>query len=242
MSYRTVGLILAAGEGTRVRSILEEDEPVKGMIKIGNSRLIDLAIDFLDGAPTEIAVLSFPSEEYSTLEKRVNERGLRILHQQAKHKKISRLLELPYILIMQYFFSKNKEYFRGFDSILTMPSDLVYENVDIGGMVRFHNSKLGDPLDSQITILSKRGVSEGRRDLFKMDGDRIVGMRKYKGQEIGDYEVSTQAGIYIFSKGILRNPLRVLFKFKYNRIFRYLTSGTWVDYGSHENVVKARDR
>ena len=75
-----------------------------------------------------------------------------------------------------------------------------------------------------------------------MVGDRIVGMRKYEGREIDDYEVSTHAGIYIFSKGILRNPLRVLFRFKYNRIYRYLTSGKWMDYGIRENVIRARDR
>jgi hypothetical protein len=107
-------------------------------------------------------------------------------------------------------------------------------------MIRFHNSRLRDPLDSQVTILSRRGVNGGRADLFQMDGDRIVGMRKYEGQEIGDYEVSTQAGVYIFSRGILRNPLRVLFGFKYNKVYRYLTLGTWVDYGIPENVVRAR--
>jgi len=45
MKNKTLALVLAAGKGSRVMHLLEEDEPVKAMIKIGEKRLIDLVLE-----------------------------------------------------------------------------------------------------------------------------------------------------------------------------------------------------
>jgi len=240
MVYKTLGLILAAGEGYRVQNVLGEDEPTKAMIKIGDKRLIHKSIHFLEGVVSETAVLSFPSISYESLDKIVQEKGLKVLKQKAKHRKLPTLLELPYILLMQYHLSSDRSYLQDFDSILTMPSDLVFENVDIGRMVDFHNANLKTSHNRQITILSREGTEGGRADMFKIDGYRIIGMRKYEGQKLDGYEVSTQVGIYIFSRGILKHPYWVLLGFNHNDVYRYLTQGSWIDFGNPENVLNLR--
>ena len=75
MAYKTLGLILAAGKGSRVQKVLESDEPVKAMIKIDNGRLIDKSICFLDKIVSEIAVLTFPDPSSENLDRRVREKG-----------------------------------------------------------------------------------------------------------------------------------------------------------------------
>ena len=93
MVYKTLGLILAAGEGSRVQSVLEEDEPTKAVIKIGDERLIGKSIYFLEGVVSETVVLSFPSITYESLDQIVQEKGLKVLKQKAKHRKLPTLLE-----------------------------------------------------------------------------------------------------------------------------------------------------
>ena len=141
---------------------------------------------------------------------------------------------------MQYHLSSDRSYLQDFDSILTIPCDLVFENIDIGSMVNFHDARLENPHNRQITILSRKGTDGGRADMFKIDGERIMGMRKYEGQELDGYEVSRQAGVYIFSQGILKYPYWVLFGFKHNEAYRYLTQGSWIDFGNPDNILKAR--
>jgi len=240
MVYKTLGLILAAGEGYRVQNVLGEDETSKAMIKIGDERLIDKSIHFLEGVVSETAVLSFPSIPYESLDKIVQEKGLKVLKQKAKHRKLPTLLELPYILFMQYHLSLDRNYLQDFDSILTMPSDLVFENVDIGRMVDFHNARLKTPHNRQITILSREGTNGGRADMFKIDVDRIMGMKKYEGQKLDGYNVSRQAGVYIFSQAILKHPYWALFGFKHNDVYRYLTQGSWLDFGNPETILNMR--
>ncbi len=241
MVNKTLGLLLAAGEGSRVREVLEADEPVKPLIKIDGSRLTDQSIATVADTVDEIAVLSFPSAEYEPLDERVRQYdGVKLLKQKAKHRKLPTLLELPYVLLTQYHFSGDSGYLRGFDSILTLPTDLIFEGVDLSELVDFHNSRLQNPNARQITLLSKTQSTGGNTQLFKMDGDRVMGMRKFEGQEVDGYKASTQAGVYVFSRGFLRNPLSALFGFRAVAVYNHLTSGTWTDYGNPLNVIASR--
>lgn len=241
MGNKTLGLLLAAGEGSRVRVVLEADEPVKPLIKLDGRRLIDHSIASVIDIVDEVAVLSFPSSEYESLDEGVRQyEGVKVLKQKAKHRKLPSLLELPYFLLTQYHFSGDRRYLQGFDSILILPCDLVFENVDLSALVDFHNNRLQNPNIRQITLLSKRESGGGNTQLFKMNGDRVIGMKKFEGREFEGYEASTQAGVYIFSRGILRNPLSALLGFRTVSVYNHLTSGAWTDYGDPTNVAASR--
>ena len=241
MGNKILGLLLAAGEGSRVRGVLEADEPVKPLIKLGGTRIIDRSIASVVDIADEVAVLSFPSAKYKPLDDIVRQyEGVKVLKQKSKHRKLPSLLELPYVLLTQYHFSGDRRYLQGFDSILTLPCDLVFENVDLSALVDFHNSKLQNSNRKQITLLSKRESEGGNTQLFKMDDGRVIAMKKFEGREVEGYEASTQAGVYVFSRGFLRNPLRALLGFRAVSVYNHLTSGTWTDYGNPANVVASR--
>lgn len=232
----TLALILAAGESSRISHLLNKEQPVKAMIKIGDKMLIDFMLEATNSLNAVKAVLTYPAPEYEKLDKILKERKLNVIKQHAQRRKLPTLLELPYILVPQYHASPNRGYLRQFDSIMTLPCDLDLKNVDLNEMVNLHFKHLRNPGERQVTILSKRSISGGRADLFKMEGDRIVAMESYDKAPLRDFEATTQAGIYIFSKGILKNPLPILLKFKAIRFLRCLTEGDWIDYGNPENI------
>jgi len=237
MAYKTLGLILAAGKGTRVKDLLTPDAQVKAMLKVGDDeqtdgkRLIEHSFQFLEGAVDEIAVLTFPTLEFSGLDAVVEERGAKVIKQKAKNKGWFDLVDLPEVLINQYFFDKENDYLRGFDSILTMPCDLVFYGVDLAEMVDLHNQRLLSPGSRQMTMLSSLGGFERRAENFKVKNDRIVSWRKYKGKELKGYKVCSQAGVYIFSKGLLSHPYMIARWFGGNFVYRHLTSGRWENFG-----------
>lgn len=246
MPHKTLALVLAGGEGSRVRHHLQEDEQTKPMIrtsKDGDTRLIDLILDSIECLDAEKAVLSYPSEEFAELDRRVAKRT-RVLKQWAANRKFIRslphLLELPYILLTQYHWSEDRDYLQSFDSILTAPCDIVLNGVDLGDFLRFHYEHLESPVQKQVTILSRLDRYSGRAALFKMDGSRIVGLRRYRGFPLVGYEVSTQAGIYLVSKGSLKTP-EVVLPLRHNKFLRYLTHGDWIDYGNPETLQRLRE-
>lgn len=237
---RTLALVLAAGKGTSIKDFLTDDEPVKAMIKVGDDRLIDLVLNSLEGIDAERAVLSFPAEEYAELDARVEGKNVRVLKQRARHIKLPYLSELPFILLVQYHISKDRAYLQSFDSIMTLPCDVVLENVNLEDMLRFHYKNLKDPEEGQVTILSKKGTGNGRAELFVMEGDRIIRRKPYRGQSVQGYEIYTQAGIYIFSRGILKHPYTVTPTLRHFKLLRYLTQGDWIDYGNPETLQRLR--
>ena len=74
-----------------------------------------------------------------------------------------------------------------------------------------------------------------------MDGQRITGVKFNGGQFLKGYQTSTQSGIYIVEREMLKKPIILLSIFKGNKIYRYATKGTWTDYGNPDNVIKARE-
>lgn len=244
MSNRTLALVMAAGKGTRIKKYLSEDEPVKPLVKIGEKRLIDLAIGQLDDLPVLSAVLTYPSAEYNALDDWIRHfyPNARLLYQHATHKDLPPVLEFAYVLLSQYHLSRDRSFLKGFDAIMTLPADLVLSGVKLDEMIDFHYSNMGPCAGRQMTMLSRDIMldSTQRVDLFKMDGSRIIRMKRSKEKEIEGYAPSAQAGVYIFSRNLLNNPLMLFGRFRFNSVLRYRTEGSWIDYGLPENLNRVR--
>ncbi len=242
MGNKTLALVLAAGEGKSVKHLLGEDEPTKAMIKIGEKRLIDLVLDSLEGLDVEKAVLSYPADSYGTLDERVKQRNVKVLKQKLWHMGLPYATELPVILLIQYHLSKDKNYLQSFDSVTTLPCDIVLKDVDLKDLLRFHYNNIDGARDRQVTMVSKKGLGSGRAELFKMHGRRIIGRIPYKGQRVKSYEILTQAGIYIFSRELLRTPFFALPTLNSIKLLAYQTHGDWIDYGNPYELQKFRHK
>ena len=232
---------MAAGRGSRVQSVLLPDEPVKAMIKIKGERLIEHAIDFLRDSVDEIAVLTYPSQEYQTVDALVQSKNIRILKQRGKHKKLPTMLELPYLLFMQYYFSSDREFLKSFDSILTMPCDLNFHDVDIPQMLDFHYRRLKISADCQITFLASDSLEEKKPTWFLCRDSRVYKMKTSQPKSAEkEYIASRQAGVYIFSRGMLKHLYRIILGFRWNTAYRYPTTGSWTDFGDPKNILQFR--
>lgn len=252
MEHKTLVLVLAAGEGSRIRDQLQEDEPVTAMIKTGNRKLIDFVLDSLaavdvENADLHIAILSYPEERYSGLERKAANLGLRVLTQKAKHRKLPYMLELPYILYSQFHRSNDSMYLQGFNSIVTLPVDKVIGTQDINGLLNLHFSHLRGPQDRQVTMLSRKGFYQAcKAELFRTVNDEVVERKKYDGISLEGYELVSQAGVFAFSRGFLQHPIlsaiQVLGGSDEARIFRYLGNTPWMDYGRPETLSLARSQ
>ncbi len=232
MLQKLLWLILAGGKGERVRQFLTEDEPVKPMIKIGQKRLIEYALEEAEKVGYETAVLTYPSESYESLDQLVKSRGFKAMKQKAKHRKLPHLLELAYLVRKQYH-SPDRKYLASFDSILTFASDIVYSGVDFKAMIDFHNKSLSSPNERQITILSKRRTI-GRTYNFRVENGRLTSVQWFSSKPAKGYSPYVSPGVYIFSRAVLVNPFALLLGLDLNKILIYETQGTWRDYGNPE--------
>lgn len=224
-----------------MQSVLLPDEPVKAMLKMDGKRLVEHAMDFLGDSVDEKAVLTFPSPEYQTLDALVQSKNIRILKQRGKHKKLPTMLELPYLLFMQYYFSPDREFLKGFDSILTMPCDLVFHDVDLCQMLDFHYEKLQNPAHCQITFLARDDLQVEKPTWFLCKDSRVYKMKTLEPKSSEkNYITSRQAGVYIFSRGMLKHLYRILLGFRWNTAYRHKTDGNWIDFGDPKNVLKSR--
>ena len=230
MEHKTLALVLAAGEGSRVKHLLKKDELVKPMLKVGKRRLIEIVLEEAEKIGDETAVLTYPSELYESLDQLVRNKGIRILKQKAKHRKLPHLLELAYIIKKQYL-SADQEYLASFDSIATFCSDMVFIGSDFKAMVDFHKQNLSSPNDRQITILSKRGA-EGRTYNFKVENGRLTSVQWFSSKPAEGYYPYASPGVYIFTRAVLKNPFGFLLGLDYNKVLIFETTGKWIDYGN----------
>ncbi len=238
MTSNNLGILLAGGEGSRVRHLLEEDEPVKPMIKVGERRLFEHNLDLLRSANLLTAALTFPSEKYVSLDKMLNEREVRVLKQKASHLNLPSVLELPVILLAQYHFSSDSSYLKGFDSITTVPCDIVFENLDFNEVVRFHDGR--GERNYQVTIILGENSNNTRKSLFRLDGNRVTGYKKYNGVEEKGYVALSDPGVYFFSHDILNRPFSAALNMNDIRVNAFITQAKWKDYGNPENLMKLR--
>jgi NDP-sugar pyrophosphorylase family protein len=235
---KTLGLILAAGKGNRIKNFLNKDEPVKAMLRIGNKRLIDLAIESLNGI--EKAVLSSSSPEFNSLNEKVSKYGIPLLMQKAKHRNLPTLLELPHILLTQYYLSQDREYLQSFDAIMTVSCDLALNGVDLKDMLEFHYEHSRTQNQRQVTFLCKRNSGKEVSRLVKTRKHRVLDIKK--GKSFHGYESLSLGGIYVISQGLLRNPLMALLGYRHNLVYRYLTKRDWIDYGNPISIEKLRNK
>lgn len=241
MVHKTLALVVAAGQGRSVKKFLEPDESIKPMLKVGGKRLIEKVIDQLKGMDVSRATLTYPSSEYRDLNTLLENRGVTVLEQVAPHLKLPYLAELPLILLWQYHMAGSGKSLRIFDSIIILQSDILLERVHLNEMLGFHRAHLESPEQAQVTLLSKLGEHPGgKTELFKMDGDRIKWRKAYKGEVPEGYIAATQAGVYIITRGALRNPLELIPYLGNGQVLLYPTQGTWTDYGNPQAIIKMR--
>ena len=233
-------LILAGGKSTRVREFLNEEEPIKQMFFIDEKRLIEHTFDLVQSIRVEKAVLSRLSDKHRLMNSLVNERGFRLLYEKAPLVKISFFVELPLVILYQYWLSSDHSYLRTFRSIMTIPSDLFFVDVDFTSFIEHHFRHLKAGKKNVFSFLSKRSTGEGRSFYFKLDGDRIIKCKKANSQPPSCFISYTQSGAYIFTTSFLRNPLLILKGLKGNIFTLYETNGTWIDYGDPATIKRLR--
>jgi len=238
MIYKTLALVLAGGEGSRVKHLLQEDEPVKPMIKVGKKRLIEIVLEEAVKVGDETAVLTYPSGLYKSLDLLSQNKGVKVLKQKAKHQKVPHILELARIIRKQYN-SQDGGYLTSFDSIMTFASDIVFIGVDFKAMVDFHNQNLSSPNERQITMLSKKMTGD-RTYNFKVEDGRLTSVQWFSNKPAEGYQPYVSPGVYIFSRAILKNPWAFLFGLDYNKVLIFETSGSWIDYGKPETLTRLR--
>ena len=238
MSHKLLWLVLAGGEGSRVKHLLKGDEPTKPMINISGKRLIEIALEEAGKVDCETAILTYPSELYESLDRLIEQRGVKVLKQEAQHRKLPHLLQLPHIMRSQYR-SPDGEYLASFDSILTYACDIVYDGVDFRAMVDFHNSNLASSDERQLTILSKRGA-HGRAYNFKIENGRLASVKWFSSQQAEGYAPYVSPGVYMFSRAVLKNPWGLLLGLNYNKVLIFETEGSWKDVGNPQVLKTMR--
>ncbi len=240
MSEKILAIVLAGGAGTRVGDLYNDDEPVKAMLKLGDSRLIEKSLSVFDDMDIDLSVLSFPDPKYDSLRNLVESCNVHCFDQKAKQRKLPVMLELPYILLWQYHFSKDSRLLKSYDHILTIPCDLILETEDIKNVIKLHLKNYMKNRKKRVTILSRMRQEGEFGNHFLMDGTRILKMRSVR-LPIEEGEISTtQAGVYIFSKALLRNPIPFFVDMRLVNAQMQLTENSWVDYGLRENILKER--
>lgn len=255
MKYRTLCLILAAGKGERIQHLLQPEEHTKPMIKIDNRHIIDYVIDEAKQLNGNVAVLSYADEQHKSLDELMLEYRVPVLYQAAPRWKMPSVMEIPWILIGQYHRSKDKDFLQQYDSMMVFTADTLFKDIAFSEMLELHNNNMKTSSERQVTLLSKQ--SDSGDELFKVDdAHRILAWitgkklrtkkysKPYSKPEKEFHEsfkrYESPPGIYIISKGLLSRPWMLLCDLKQNRALMYETSGSWIDCGVPENLIKLR--
>ncbi|MGM0443800.1 MAG: NTP transferase domain-containing protein [Fibrobacterota bacterium] len=240
-----LALILAGGKGSRIRSYLSPDEEIKPMLHVGKRRLIEIRLDSLAGiGDLERAVLTFDSPQYRRMNDLVKAHNVPVISQSARQGRLPTMLELPYLLLMQYHFSRYRRYLQSFDALMTLPCDLVFHEPVIPEFVR-HYQKMEEkyPGRRRLSLLSRQPREHERaEDFFLGPDNRILSFKRHGGQTRPGACPAHQSGVYIFSRRFLRNPLPFLFGPRRIHADLFLTESDWDDYGDPRQVRALKNR
>lgn len=242
MENKTLVLIMAAGKGARISSVLNEDEPIKPMIRYNGQRLIEHVIKSTSTLPFDKSVLSFDSPKFDSLDKLVKDNGLILLKQRANQG-----MPMIYVLARQYYSLHDPNYFKQFDHIMMMPSDVILEEVDLEDFYQLHIDNLDPKFPRQVTMLCADGKNyQSKVDFLRLEGNRVVSLKKILKNSEENYISSYQAGIHLITKAVFENPIEGMLKnmfgynFNYVRVIRYATDGRWKNFGNLDDLLRYR--
>lgn len=228
MNKDTVIIILAAGKGSRLKSIFEEPKP---LVKVLNSyRLIDFTIDnvinsnlvddcFIIGRSKTLSLKEYlEKNDDSIFDDKINYNGT-----------IDTLI-------------KNINLFNNsYKNVLILYSDQVY-NLDYNDLIKYHNSS-----NSDVTIIYKLLLKDQLRNCasIELDNDKL---KSFKEKDEVNSNGLGSLGLFIFNKEVLVNNLSNKFidiakdfipsLLKKYRIYGYKLDGFWFDYGISETFFE----
>jgi choline kinase len=244
----TLGLILASGEGKRIEEFYTQEEPIKPMIKVKGKRLIQHQIDTISTSVDEIAVLSGNSEKYQGLEDLVKKHGAKIIYNHFRNKDNKNVFYWIKMLFAQSGnFSENRDYFNCFDSVMVLPCDKIFEEVNFQEYILQHNSnRINNSNKPKATTLSKLGRT--RNGSYKIvdlrKSGKITRMDKCSKQYSGEF-VTTQSGVWTFSKEFFQYPVSSILKAYFSihnvDLYQHITLGNWEDFGDPKNYKSQRN-
>jgi NDP-sugar pyrophosphorylase family protein len=232
-------LLLAGGKGTRIKHLLDDDEKIKPMLKVERKRLIDHVLHTVSDIDADKKVLTYPSREYDILNTHLRKKNIPMLFQRGKQRKLPTILELPYLLFMQYFLSDSKKELRSYDAILTMPCDILTHKDEMEEFIA-RWKKTSRPGIKEIHLFSRETPCCDSGDYFMKDSRDVI--TRYRSKKPKEYDSDSawihahQSGIYIFSANLLRNPLTFVSGLKNISTHIYLSTKGWIDYGTPQTV------
>src|SRR3989338_2775962 len=246
MAYKTLGVVLAGGKGTRVEKLYTADEPIKPLLRIHGQRLIDYPLNALVEVVDEIAVVSYKSYQHERMDdhvRRTHPRA-RVLHQTVPHKELEQK-QWAFLSIIHSQMQQNPSYLSAFDSVMTLPCDMVFERELLEEVLQAHQKYEGRD-SGIITMLSKRSPGEGDRKYLltasnkslAVDNERVIVVSP---NPMPGYSGSTQAGVWVFSAHVLEHDFGDVPNF-WERVpvYRHLTKKPWKDFGDAAAIEAAR--
>ncbi|ERP32217.1 NTP transferase domain-containing protein [Chitinivibrio alkaliphilus] len=175
---KILALILAGGKGSRVKHLLSDREKIKPMLTVEGAPLIDHVMNRINPERVDRAVLSFAGDEYAELNHRITEKGIPLLYQKARQRQLPTLLELPYLLYMQYFFSQDKAFLQSYDALLLLPCDILVQPTELESFLSLYET-YETPQSKALYLFSKTAGEKEKADLFKVDSSgRILSYGK----------------------------------------------------------------
>lgn len=231
------GIILAGGEGTRLRPVTFEIP--KPLITIKKKPLINYGLDlFTRHGVNDIKILIRPSDEKDY------ERWYREFGGDFPHAKIELVQEPLPMGTLGYFFHHLQEWANGEDVFIANGDDLV--TLDLAAMHAFHRKT-----DGHATVALMRMEDPGDYGTVRLDGGKVTAfLEKEKNMPAG----LVSAGVYVISakalghigEGITKAQKFLMFEKDMfpilaaaGKLSGFVSEGTFYDCGTFERWERA---
>lgn len=236
----TLCLVLAGGIGRRVREDLRPDEQVKQMLPIRGEPLIKHVLDELRPLGGDLVVLSQDRPTHRAMNATLSECGVRLLIQRAPLWRIPRLLDLPFILGWQYATEDRKGPLHTHRSLLIVPSDLLFTDMDFAAFLSHHWSTVRSGPRPVVSLLGKASGPGGNAAFLTLRGREVVKWHLRSRQAPATATRFVHAGVFALTTSVLSNPLCFLSYSGRPRVTVCMSAGDWVDYGNPSNIRRLR--